>query len=758
MSDPPRDDSHTAPENADTQVGGGAGRGIPARIGHYRIKRRIASGGMGTVFEAVQEQPRRTVAVKVMKQAAVSPEAFHRFEYEAQLLARLRHPGIAQVYEAGTWDDGHGAVPFFAMEYIPNAKTILQYANDKKLGPRERLELFARICDAVHHGHQKGIVHRDLKPSNILVDSSGNPRIIDFGVARSTDSDMATFQTEVGQIIGSLQYMSPEQFDADPHDIDTRSDVYALGIVLYELLGGRLPYDLGNTKVHDAARIVHEDEPPRLGSINPSLRGEIETIVHKALEKDRDQRYQSAFGLSQDIRRYLDGEAIVARPPSFAYQLRVFARKHKGVLTAAATVLVVLIAAVAVSTSMYLRAERQRARAEKQTERAESAVSFLREMLATAAPEEYGASVTIEDLLTQSSKRIGEAFPDEPEVEAEIRRTIGWGYMNLDDFAGAEAQWQRTLEIRERVLGLEDERTLESLHDVVRIKMILGKDDALVGLWRQIIHAESVLFGEDDGRTLDSMYQLARALAGVGEWDEAESVTRNVAELRARDLGELDAGTLEARAFLAWFDLQQGRLEAAEENGRRVVDSCREALGDEHEVTRFAMGQLAATYIVRGRVDDAARLYENRSVPSDLAVMRRYQGDAEAPAEGAQLLVFWETWCPFSQRTVPELEDVYRRYGSNLDVIGLTAVTLSSDDDKVLEFIETKGLTYPVLRVPERTCDAYKKMGTPFVVLMENGKLVWESYAGFRNRGVPDRRVVPEAVIESLVRYNGDAP
>ena len=214
---------------------------IPKRIGQYSIKRAIASGGMGTVYEALQEKPRRTVAVKVMRQGIASRSALRRFDYEAQLLARLRHPGIAQVYNAGIHRDGDVTVPYFAMEYIVGGKPVTKYVKDKKLGTRERMKLFSDVCEAVHHGHQKGIIHRDLKPSNILVDSSGQVKIIDFGVARCTDSDMAvtTLQTDVGQLIGTLQYMSPEQCAADPHDIDTRSDVYALGVVFYEMLCGR---------------------------------------------------------------------------------------------------------------------------------------------------------------------------------------------------------------------------------------------------------------------------------------------------------------------------------------------------------------------------------------------------------------------------------------------------------------------------------------------------------------------------------------
>ncbi|MFH1109579.1 MAG: protein kinase [Planctomycetota bacterium] len=337
----------------------------PEKIGQFHIKSVIASGGMGTVYEAFQEHPRRPVAVKVLKRGIASRSAMRRFEYESQTLARLRHPGIAQVYEAGTYDDGAGPVPYFAMEYIPHALPITAYAKEKGLTLRQRLELFADVCDAVHHGHQKGIIHRDLKPGNILVDSHGEVKVIDFGVARGTDSDMAvtTLQTDIGQLIGTLQYMSPEQCVADPHDIDTRSDVYALGVVFYELLSGKMPYDVTNRPVLESTRMIREEHPTRLSRVDAALRGDTETIVFKALEKDRERRYQSAVELAQDIRRYLSGEAIIARPPSIVYQLRVFARRNKAFFSAVAAAFVVLVGGVIVSTSLYVQAERQRQRA-----------------------------------------------------------------------------------------------------------------------------------------------------------------------------------------------------------------------------------------------------------------------------------------------------------------------------------------------------------------------------------------------------------
>jgi non-specific serine/threonine protein kinase/serine/threonine-protein kinase len=342
--------------------------GVPRRIGRYTIQSLVATGGMGTVYKAVQESPRRVVAVKVMKAGVASGSALRRFEYESQLLGRLRHPGIAQVYEAGTHEDGTDRLPFFAMEYIPNAKEITAYARQKKLGTREKLALFAEACDAVHHGHQKGIVHRDLKPSNILIGPSGTPKIIDFGVARATDSDLAltVMQTNVGQLLGTVQYMSPEQCEADPDDIDIRSDVYALGVTLYELLCGRLPYEIDRAPVFEATRIIRERNPARPSTVNSSLRGDVETIVLKALEKDRDRRYQSAAELARDLRSFLAGEAILARPSSVFYQFRVFARRNKAMIAAGVAMLAIMIVSTVAITAVYFQSTTNRLRAEQE--------------------------------------------------------------------------------------------------------------------------------------------------------------------------------------------------------------------------------------------------------------------------------------------------------------------------------------------------------------------------------------------------------
>jgi formylglycine-generating enzyme required for sulfatase activity len=349
------------------------------RIGDYRLLRVIASGGMGTVWEAEQGTPHRRVALKVMRFGFSGPEDVSRFRYESEILGRLQHPGIAQVFEAGT-HVAETEVPYFVMEYIEGAKTILEYSRDLDLSVRKKLELLLLVCDAVQHGHQKGVIHRDLKPSNILVDSRGNPKIIDFGIARvaASDGTERTLRTQAGQILGTLQYMSPEQFGPDPGAVDTRSDVYALGVVLYELLAGRGPYDLSGKSIHEAARIVAE-EP---ASLDRAFAGDLEWIVLKAIDKDRDRRYASASELAADIQRHLADEPVQAGPPSRAYKVRKFVVRHRFGVGASALVVVLLVSGLV--TSLYYRA-RSEAKAVEATEQARIATKTAEDVLSLSA-------------------------------------------------------------------------------------------------------------------------------------------------------------------------------------------------------------------------------------------------------------------------------------------------------------------------------------------------------------------------------------
>ncbi|MBX3363642.1 MAG: protein kinase [Phycisphaeraceae bacterium] len=313
-------------------------------IGEYIVHSLLGRGGMGVVYVAEQQRPKRIVAVKLVRRVLAGYAMLRRFEHEAEVLGRLRHPGIAQIYAAGVADGGFGPTPYIAMELV-QGPSILGYASLHALSIPQRLELIIKVAHAVHHAHQRGIIHRDLKPANILVDETGQPKVLDFGVARATDADLqlTTIQTNVGQLVGTMAYMSPEQVLADPREVDTRTDIYALGVVLYQLLADRLPLDVGNLPLAEAARIVRDQQPPRLSSINRACRGELETIVAKALEKDKSRRYQSAQALADDLEAYLEGRPIAARQDSTWYVLRSAIRRHRGPVAAGSLILLAVI-------------------------------------------------------------------------------------------------------------------------------------------------------------------------------------------------------------------------------------------------------------------------------------------------------------------------------------------------------------------------------------------------------------------------------
>ena len=327
---------------------------LPRRIGEFEIIGLVGQGGMGVVYEARQHQPRRTVAVKAVRSGLASDEALRRFEYEAAVLARLQHPGIAHVYQAGVGEQESrdGAIqrtPFFAMEFV-RGEPLNRYAEQRRCSLRERVALMIRVCDAVEHAHQKGVVHRDLKPQNILVDENGAPKVLDFGVARALqqDAQQPTMHTEATQLIGTVPYMSPEQVSGRVDDVDTRSDVYALGVVLFELIAGRLPYDIPSNNLAAAARVISEQPPLRLGAVQRAARGDLETIIEKALAKDVARRYSGVQALRDDLQRYLDGEPIAARRDSLWYVARkLLARYRLPIGAIAVLALAVLVTSVA---------------------------------------------------------------------------------------------------------------------------------------------------------------------------------------------------------------------------------------------------------------------------------------------------------------------------------------------------------------------------------------------------------------------------
>lgn len=455
-----------------------------ARIGRYTIQRRIGTGGMGAVYEAEQDQPQRRVAVKILPAGLGSQQAARRFEFESSVLARLRHPGIAQVYEAGVHREDGVNLPFFAMEFVPDAESITRYAKSMRLGLPDLLRLFMRVCEAVHHGHQRGVIHRDLKPDNILVDAQGDPKVIDFGVARAIDRDIdaLTLQTQAGQLIGTIPYMSPEQVGGAETDPDIRTDVYALGVVLFELLTGRLPYDFENKSVIESIDLIRNAAPARARTLNAEVPADLDTIVAKALARDWDQRYQSVADLSADLRRFLDNEPIAARPPSLIYQLHKFGVRRRGVVIAAALFVGALIAGVIAeryraNQATLARNEAVAARdtadeatrdAQREAARANRVVAFLDDMLSRVTPDEArGRDVTLQEVLDAVADDIDVELKDAPQVEATIRYIIGNTYL-------AQGRYPEAEEILRAASALHEEHDWEN-EDTVLILRALAR-------------------------------------------------------------------------------------------------------------------------------------------------------------------------------------------------------------------------------------------------------------------------------------------
>lgn len=596
-------------------------RPTPQRIAHFQILRLIGEGGMGSVFEARQDHPRRIVALKIIRMAMASESVRRRFEYEVQILGQLKHPGIAQIYEAGTHDDGMGPVPYFAMEFV-HGPSLLDFAKSHKLATRQRLSLLAEICDAVHHAHQKGVVHRDLKPANIMVESNGGspqPKILDFGVARATHSDIqqVTMHTEVGQIIGTLSYMSPEQVAGRPDELDVRSDVYALGVILFELLADRLPYDLRGHSLPQAGSIIRNQEPSRLSSVQSAYRGDIETIVAKALEKEKERRYQSAAELGDDIRRYLRDEPIVARPASRAYQLRKFAKRNKPIVIGIVAVFVALVLGVigtGVALVRTIKAERiaiERFDESRRSAAKATAVSnFLQEMLASVDPAKaLGREITIRQALDEAAEKIDSGFlAEQPELEGDLRATIGTSYTAIGHYPEAEPQLRKALEIRRRLTGDVRQELVENLSTLGLVLDYQNRLAEAESMYREALKVLGPWRGEKNVDTASIMQSLGAALRKQRKYDEADRYYRQSLEIRRELLGptHLDvAQTLNSMALLAQ---DRGQNDKAELLFREALDIRRKNLGNAHPIVAGSINNLANILAIIGKRTEAESL------------------------------------------------------------------------------------------------------------------------------------------------------
>lgn len=636
------------PAGARAGAGGAedAGIGVGESIGPYRLLRLLGEGGFGQVFLAEQERPvRRRVALKVIKLGMDTRQVIARFEAERQALALMDHPNVAKVFDAGATESGR---PYFVMEYV-QGEPITAYCDRRRMTLTQRLELFITVCEAVQHSHMKGIIHRDLKPSNILVaeqDGRAVPKVIDFGIAKAVSSRLTerTVFTEQGVMIGTPEYMSPEQAEVGAQDIDTRADVYSLGVVLYELLTGAAPFDSRELRAAAYGRIqqiIREVEPPRpstrltslagadaaavaerrrarIEELAKELRGELEWIPLRAMRKDRAERYRSASELADDLRNYLAGRPLVAGPESAAYRVRKFVRRNRGAVVAAGAVAASLVLAVAATSYGMVRERGLRARAEAAEREAAGRLAesvsvqrFLREMLESIDPERaLGSEVTVREVLDAAAAKVGEDLKDQPRVEATLRHTLGATYHQLGQFEEAIRHLRRAVELRIEHLGESHPETLESMHSLGATMLPGDRVEEGEQILREVAARREKTLGGAAGPTLETRSLIGFALQLRGQDAEAERVYRETLAAQRKHQGVGAKATLETMASLADVLEDLGRLEEAETVARELVAEAERSLGETSSPALMGMSILGSILEDRGKTDEAITTLE----------------------------------------------------------------------------------------------------------------------------------------------------
>jgi serine/threonine protein kinase len=611
-------------------------------VGPYQLIRELGVGGMGQVWLAEQIEPvRRRVALKLIKAGMYDTSVVQRFQSERQSLALMDHPTIAKVFDAGATPTGQ---PYFVMEYV-DGLPITDYCDQKKLGIRERLTLFLQVCDGVQHAHQKAIIHRDLKPSNVLVaevDGKPMPRIIDFGLAKATSPALPgdTFFTQVGSFLGTPGYMSPEQANPETYDIDTRTDVYSLGVILYELLTGLLPLDTTHWKKQQLGEILRQlqaTEPQRpsakvstnydtctararargteVRQLAMLLRGDLDWITLKALEKNRERRYGTGSELAADIERYLENRPVLARPASAGYRLGKYVRRNRAAVLLTLSAIGVLVAFVVMQALQLQRITRERDRADRITQ-------FMTSMFKVADPSEArGNSITAREILDKSSKEIDSGLARDPELQAQLMGTMGQVYANLGLYSKAQQTLEGALAAARRMGKTNDASRFNSANMLAYIMIEQGKSASAERLLRETIDSEQRALGPEHPTTLTGKRFLAFALQSQGQYDEADKIQRPVLDAMRRILGREHIETLLATNEMANITKDKGDLPAAEKLYREAMETSRRLFGPEDQNTLLATSNLAA--ILR---DEGHRVEAERMLRELLEAKRRVLG------------------------------------------------------------------------------------------------------------------------------------
>ena len=610
----------------------------PENIGPYRLIRELGVGGMGQVWLAEQSEPvRRQVAIKLIRSGFFSPEITQRFLAERQSLALMNHPAIAKVFDAGTTPAGQ---PYLVMEYV-DGSPITEYCDRVQLSIEDRLRLFQQVCEGVQHAHQKAIIHRDLKPSNILVtevDGRPAPRIIDFGVAKpiTQGDDGRTQFTQIGSMIGTLGYMSPEQADSGGEDIDTRSDVYSLGVVLYELLVGVLPLNVNRLTYYEVLRVLREVDVPRpstglrqmgdslavaqkrgteLAALDRQLRGDADAIALKALEKDRNRRYGTPAELAADIERFLRDEPVLAHAPSFAYHAGKYLRRHRlGVIVAAAAV--ILLVGFAIAQTWQLRNVR------RERDRADRIAGFMKDMFKVSNPSESrGNTVTAREILDKSATQVEREAGLDVNVRSQLMEVMAETYLGLGLHGRAQTLAERTMELRRTSFGAEDPRTLASTKLLGSILYEEGRDLDSEPILRKTIGLQERVLGPQDPATLETEDALATLLVHRAKFAEAEKLERRVINDETRKGGSENLALFTSMNNLGSALRGQNRFDEAEKVFRQLLERERRTLGADHPNTLLTQQRLALMLHLQGREAEAETLYRQT-----LAAQRRVLG------------------------------------------------------------------------------------------------------------------------------------